>query len=80
MARELARDPESVAKWRKLATAEDQMTGPAEPRSTVMTLAEESIVVSFRRHALRFFVTAGQLSDSSAAAPHNESASLAAKG
>jgi hypothetical protein len=41
-----------VAKWRKLATVEDMKTGPTEPQSTVLTEADEAIVVAFRRHTL----------------------------
>jgi hypothetical protein len=41
-----------VAKWRKRATVEDMKTGPKEPRSTVLTEAEEAAVVAFRRHTL----------------------------
>lgn len=41
-----------MAKWRKRATVEDMKTGPTEPRSTVLTEAEEAMVVAFRRHIL----------------------------
>jgi hypothetical protein len=41
-----------VAKWRKRATVEDLKTGPKEPRSTVLTEAEEAMIVAFRRHTL----------------------------
>ena len=42
----------TVAKWRKRATVEDRKTGPSEPRSTILTEAEEAAVVAFRRHTL----------------------------
>ena len=45
-------NPKTVAKWRKRATVEDMRTGPSEPRSTVLTEAEEAMVVAFRRHTL----------------------------
>ena len=45
-------NPKTVAKWRKRATVEDLKTGPREPRSTVLTEAEEAMVVAFRRHTL----------------------------
>ena len=45
-------NPKTVAKWRKRATVEDMKTGPTEPRSTVLTEAEEAIVVAFWRHTL----------------------------
>jgi hypothetical protein len=42
----------SVAKWRKRNCVGDLPTGPKEPRSTVLTVEEEAIVVAFRRHTL----------------------------
>jgi hypothetical protein len=45
-------NPKTVAKWRKRATVEDMKTGPTEPRSTVLTEAEEAAIVAFRRHTL----------------------------
>ena len=44
--------PKTVTKWRKRATVEDLKTGPKEPRSTVLTEAEEAMIVAFRRHTL----------------------------
>ena len=41
-----------MAKWRKRATVEDMKTGPTEPRSTVLTEAEEAAIVNFERHTL----------------------------
>jgi len=52
LSRELGINPKTVAKWRKRATVEDLKTGPKEPRSTVLTEAEEVAVVAFRRHTL----------------------------
>src|SRR3954454_16901979 len=45
-------DPKTVQKWRKRATTADQPMGPKRPRSTVLTEAEEAIVVEFRRRTL----------------------------
>ncbi len=45
-------NPRTVAKWRKRQTVDDLQTGPKEPRSTVLTEAEEAAIVAFRRHAL----------------------------
>jgi len=45
-------NPKAVAKWRKGATVEDMKTGPKEPRSTVLTVAEEAAVIAFKRHTL----------------------------
>jgi len=46
---ELGINPKTVAKWRKRATVEDMKIGPTEPRSTVLTEAEEAAIVAFRR-------------------------------
>lgn len=42
----------TVAKWRKRDGVDDLKTGPKEPRSTVLTQAEEAVIVAFRRHTL----------------------------
>src|ERR671920_2658197 len=45
-------NPKTVAKWRKRAFVHDAPMGPKAPRSTVLTVEEEAIVVAFRRHTL----------------------------
>src|SRR5215213_7363699 len=45
-------NPKTVAQWRRRTTTADQPMGPAKPRSTVLTEAEEAIVVEFRRRTL----------------------------
>jgi hypothetical protein len=50
LSRELGIKPKTVAKWRKRAAVEDMKTGPKEPRSSVLTEAEESMIVAFRRY------------------------------
>ena len=52
LSREFGINPKTVAKWRKRATVEDMKTGPSEPRSSVLSEAEEAMVVAFRRHTL----------------------------
>jgi transposase InsO family protein len=42
----------TVAKWKKRDTVADHPTGPREPRSTVLSVEEEAIIVAFRRHTL----------------------------
>lgn len=42
----------TVAKWKKRTSVQDLPTGPKEPKSSVLTIEEEAIVVAFRRHAL----------------------------
>ena len=45
-------NPKTVAKWRQRTTTADGPMGPSRPRSTVLTEAEEAIVVEFRRRTL----------------------------
>jgi transposase InsO family protein len=45
-------NPKTVAKWRRRSTTTDAPMGPAKPRSTSLTEAEEAIVVEFRRRTL----------------------------
>jgi len=52
LSRELGINAKTVAKWRKRETVEDRRTGPKEPHSTVLSEAEEAMVVAFRRHTL----------------------------
>jgi transposase InsO family protein len=42
----------TVAKWRKRTSTTDLMTGPKEPRSTVLSIEEEAVIVAFRRYTL----------------------------
>ena len=42
----------TVAKWKKRTSTADRKTGPAEPRSTVLSVEEEAVIVAFRRHTL----------------------------
>lgn len=42
----------TVAKWKKRAFVADLPTGPKEPKSTVLSLEHEAIIVAFRRHTL----------------------------
>ena len=44
--------PTTVQKWRKRTSTADAWMGPKEPRSTVLTVEEEAIIVAFRRHTL----------------------------
>jgi transposase-like protein len=45
-------NPKTVAKWRKRTTTADAPMGPKAPKSTVLTLTEEAIVVTFRQKTL----------------------------
>src|SRR3954447_577350 len=42
----------TVAKWKKRTSAADLRTGPKEPKSTVLSIEEEAVVVAFRRQTL----------------------------
>ena len=42
----------TIAKWKKRSSVCDRRTGPKEPRSTVLTIEDEAIIVAFRRHTL----------------------------
>src|ERR1700761_5939389 len=52
LARRHGINPKTVAKWRKRCSVADLPTGPRSPRSTVLTLEEEAVVVAFRKHTL----------------------------
>jgi transposase InsO family protein len=45
-------NPKTVAKWRNRNSVADERTGPRDPKSTVLTVEEEAIIVAFRRHTL----------------------------
>jgi len=42
----------TVAKWKRRTSVADIPTGPKDARSTVLSPAEEAIIVAFRRHTL----------------------------
>src|SRR5277367_6196845 len=42
----------TVAKWKKRSSVADLPTGPKEPKSTVLSIEDEAIIVAFRRHTL----------------------------
>ena len=45
-------NPKTVRKWRQRTTTTDAPMGPKAPKSTVLTPAEEAIVVAFRQKTL----------------------------
>ena len=45
-------NPKTVAKWRRRTSTADARMGPSRPRSSVLTEAEEAVVVEFRRRTL----------------------------
>jgi transposase InsO family protein len=42
----------TVARWKSRASVADRPTGPKQPKSTVLTVEDEAIVIAFRRQAL----------------------------
>jgi transposase InsO family protein len=42
----------TVAKWKKRTSTADCKTGPTQPKSTVLSIEDEAVVVAFRRHTL----------------------------
>jgi transposase InsO family protein len=42
----------TVAKWKKRASVADLPTGPKDPKSTVLSIEDEAIIVALRRHTL----------------------------
>src|SRR5277367_6028781 len=42
----------TVAKWKKRGSVADLPTGPKDPKSTVLSIEEEAIIVAFRHHTL----------------------------
>lgn len=45
-------NPKTVAKWKKRDSVADRPTGPSQPKSSVLSVEEEAVVVAFRRHTL----------------------------
>jgi len=52
LARRYGINQKTVAKWKKRTSTVDVPTGPKEPKSTVLSVEEEAIIVAFRRHTL----------------------------
>src|SRR6476646_4205116 len=42
----------TVAKWKKRSSVADLPTGPKDPKSTVLSVEEEAIILAFRHHTL----------------------------
>src|SRR5215468_2636016 len=45
-------NPKTVAKWRKRGSVAELPTGPKQPKSTVLSIEDEAIIVASRRHTL----------------------------
>lgn len=44
--------PKTVAKWKRRTQVHNAPMGPKQPRSNILTLEEEALIVAFRKHAL----------------------------
>lgn len=53
----IRREPQTVAKWRSRDTPHAARMGPKNPRSTVLTAAEEAIIVALRQKTLLALVS-----------------------
>jgi len=42
----------TIAKWKRRTSTADLPTGPKVPRSTVLSIEDEAVIVAFRRHTL----------------------------
>ena len=51
-ARRALRDQPENGGWKKRFSAADLPTGPKEPRSTVLSVEDEGVIVAFRKHTL----------------------------
>lgn len=52
LARRHSISPTTVQKWRRRQTTADAAMGPKQPRSPVLTVEQEAVIVAFRRHTL----------------------------
>src|SRR5215475_8846399 len=52
LARRYGINQKTVAKWERRSSVVDLPTGPREPRSSVLSIEDEAIIVAFRRHTL----------------------------
>ena len=52
LAKRYSINQKTVAKWKMRGSVVDLPTGPRDPKSTVLTIEEEAIVVAFRKHTL----------------------------
>lgn len=52
LAKRFGINPKTVAKWKKRTPVADLPTDPKAPRSTVLTIEEEAMIVAFRQHTL----------------------------
>src|SRR5471030_3113513 len=52
LARRHGINQKTVAKWKRRESTADRRTGPTVPRSTVLSVEQEAVIVAFRKHTL----------------------------
>src|SRR6195952_1504753 len=52
LAKRFGINQKTVAKWKARTSVTDRPTGPKQPKSTVLSIEDEAIVVAFRQHTL----------------------------
>ncbi len=52
LARQYGLSRTTITKWRTRTTTEDHPLGPRQPKSTVLSAAEEAVIVEFRRRTM----------------------------
>src|SRR6202789_1560393 len=52
LARRHGINQKTVAKWKRRESTADRRTGPTVPRSTVVSVEQEAVIVAFRKHTL----------------------------
>src|SRR4051812_6578743 len=52
LARRYGVNQKTVRKWKARSSVVDRRTGPKQPRSTVLSIEEEAVIVAFRRLSL----------------------------
>ncbi len=52
LSKRYAINPKTVAKWKKRTSVQDAAMGPKQPKSTVLSPAEEAICIAFRHYTL----------------------------
>jgi hypothetical protein len=52
LARRYGINQKTVAKWKNRTSVADLPTSPKEPKSSVLSVEEEAIIVAFRKHTL----------------------------
>ena len=74
LARRYGINPKTVAKWKRRTSVVDLPTGPAEAKSTVLSVEDEAIIVAFRQHTPLPIATRASRAGSGSPAQHRQHA------